>query len=121
MNTFYSTPEIQIGKHRWRCIVEAHPSYGAVTNYQWFDDRLDFWRDSTRWPFYDPHDSYEGLPKTLRDLYLVHQRPLLEALIAGQEQWLNTHLHAPEYERVRIEILLQGNRTALQLIPSVRN
>jgi len=105
---------MRIGKQRWRCRVEMDDRYGALTNYQWFDERKGFWRDSVHWPRYDANDSNEGLPKSLAKLYRVHQRPILQALVDGQEQWLTGHPDAPDYVRSHVATSLKKNRAALQ-------
>ena len=108
---------MKIGKNRWRCRVEAHPTYGAVTNYQWFDESLGFWRDSTHWPTYDDNDSYDGLPKSLENLYRRHEPAILEAMTDGQEQWLADHPDAPDHARCHVQTSLQQNQNRLRRIP----
>jgi len=117
MNVLFCTGEMQIGKHRWRCRVETSASYGAVTNYQWFDNYLGFWRDAERWPRYNHYDSYCGLPKTLVNLYRKYEREIHEALIRGEEQWLRDHPEEPELFTKQVRDNLQQNREALAKLP----
>lgn len=95
MHVLYCTPEITIGKHRWRCRVESSDSYGAVWNYQWFDESLGFWRDMDRWPRYNSNDTYSGCPKGLQKLYYGNEREILEATIRGKEAWLAENQTGP--------------------------
>jgi hypothetical protein len=90
----YTSPERQIGKHRWRCQVYAHDSFGACTRYQWWDGLR--WRDDEQWPRYNSHDSNSGLPKSLEKLYRQYERDIFAALLKGKEDWSSTH--TPEKE-----------------------
>ena len=88
----YQSSEMLIGKHRWRIQVFAHPSYGACTRYQWYDNHLRFWKDEEQWPTYNHNDGcHAGIPKTLSKLYYQHEGPIHEALISGKEDWLSRH------------------------------
>ena len=89
----YISPPLVIGKHEWRCVVYRHSQYGACTDYHWRKIippswQADFgpgrWASQEDWPRYDTNDTYGGLPRSLRKLYLRHQTEIEAALARGK-------------------------------------
>ena len=84
--TLYETPEMLIGKHRWKMIV--YRTYGSkvYTDFLWWDDWRWRWRSSENWPTYNSNDgTYAGCPRTLRKLYEAHKTEIEIALRQGRE------------------------------------
>jgi hypothetical protein len=72
MSNVLETAPVKIGKHEWRAIVYAHPSYGNCSDYEWRTPAqlglpASTWQSSKEWPRYDSDNgATAGLPKSIR-------------------------------------------------------
>ncbi len=82
----YATPARTIGVHEWVCVVYAHETYGACTDYVWrrVDQNRRAFRQGREWPTYDSNRGNYGQPATLAKLYAEHETEIRAALAAGR-------------------------------------
>lgn len=80
MSDLYISPDYAIGKHRWRCVVYRHPTYGPCTHWEWRRFQADPWRHHREWPRYDFNNTHYGLPRTLGHVYEAHKPEIFAAL-----------------------------------------
>jgi len=85
----YATPEMLIGKHRWKMIVYRTPHNHVYTDFLWWDDwgfGAGRWQSMEEWPKYNSNDGlYAGCPHTLRKLYDAHKAEIEDTLNAGRQ------------------------------------
>ena len=67
---FISDPK-RIGKTYWRLVAYAHPVYGNCTEYEWLNETTGkpYWAKSNEHPRYNSNDTYDGLPKSLVNIW----------------------------------------------------
>ncbi len=87
MKIYFKTPAMKIGKHEWRAIVSDHCFLKSeegvpvrIVQYEWRKNKCDLWKESSRWPTYNHHDAYNGLPKSLTKLHEANIEGLNMAL-----------------------------------------
>lgn len=72
----YASPPMRIGRHEWRiCVVPSTWDHGRyATRYEWRRASAwrpeEGWRWDQFWPSYNQHDTYSGLPRSLRKLWV---------------------------------------------------
>lgn len=87
-NHFESAPML-IGKTKWRIVVrDGNNVYrpGRVTEYQFWESNfgLGYWASQRDWKTYDINDTYFGMPRSLKKIFVAN-RENIEIALTGLE------------------------------------